>query len=302
MQSSIKPTHPWLKVPFEEYLYLIEAAGYAEKDGKLHPTAAGLLMFGEEPTIVREFPEYFLDYREMLDPVTRWTDRLVSSSGEWTGNVFDFYFRVYNSLIQVLRVPFKMEGGIRIDDTPMHKALREALANCLVNTDYFLPQAVVIKLYPEKIVMENPGSVRCGKQQMLRGGISDPRNKALMKMFNLINIGERAGSGVPDIFSIWYNEGLKTPEVLEKYGPDRTILVLSLEKAISNYNLMDIVSVQEKEVLELLEANSQLSYVEIANALSVSRKTISVRIRSLKEKGYIKRIGSDRKGYWKLSS
>lgn len=34
---------------------------------------------------------------------------------------------------------------------------------------------------------------------MRLGGESDPRNKALMKMFNLINIGERAGSGVPNI-------------------------------------------------------------------------------------------------------
>ena len=35
----------------------IGAAGYGE-DGKLHPTTAGLLMFGEEYHIVREFPEY----------------------------------------------------------------------------------------------------------------------------------------------------------------------------------------------------------------------------------------------------
>ena len=40
-----------------------------------------MLMFGEEYNIVRHFPEYFLDYREMLDPAIRWTDRLQSSSG-----------------------------------------------------------------------------------------------------------------------------------------------------------------------------------------------------------------------------
>ena len=56
----------------------IGAAGVGE-DGKLHPTTAGLLMFGEEYHIVREFPEYFLDYRERLDPTIRWTDRLQSS-------------------------------------------------------------------------------------------------------------------------------------------------------------------------------------------------------------------------------
>lgn len=27
-------------------------------------------------------------------------------------------------------LPFKMEGGARVDDTSVHQALREALANC----------------------------------------------------------------------------------------------------------------------------------------------------------------------------
>lgn len=75
--------------------------------------------------------------------------------------------------------------------------------------------------------MENPGYIRTGKDQMLKGGISDPRNKALMKMFNMIGIGERAGSGVPDIFAVWQKEGWEAPDVEEQYNPDRTILTLA---------------------------------------------------------------------------
>ena len=51
---------------------------------------------------------------------------------------------------------------------------------------------------------------------ILRGGISDPRNKTLMKMFNMIGIGERAGSGVPDIFAVWESQGWKAPVVEEQ--------------------------------------------------------------------------------------
>ena len=72
--------------------------------------AAGLLMFGEEYKILYEFPEYFLDYREVLDPTIRWTDRLQSSSGDWTGNLFDFFFRVYGKLVKDLKIPFKLDG------------------------------------------------------------------------------------------------------------------------------------------------------------------------------------------------
>ena len=129
-----------------------------------------------------------------------------------------------------LKIPFKLEGITRIDDTPVHKALREALANCLVNTDFFVPRGVVIRKNANSIIIENPGYIRTGKDQMLKGGISDPRNKALMKMFNMIGIGERAGSGVPDIFAVWESQGWKAPEVEEQYNPDRTILTLSFEK------------------------------------------------------------------------
>ena len=73
--------------------------------------------------------------------------------------------------------PFKLEGITRVDDTPVHKAVREALVNCLVNTDYFLPCGVVIKKEDYKLVMENPGSIRTGKKQMLRGVFRIPEIK-----------------------------------------------------------------------------------------------------------------------------
>ena len=164
-------------------------------------TAAGMLMFGNEYDIIRYFPEYFLDYQEKLEPNIRWTDRLQSSSGEWSGNLCDFYFRVYNKIIKVLKTPFAMEGGNRIDDTPVHKAVREAVANCIIHADYHGTGGIVIKSFADKLIFANPGYIRIGKHQMKLGGDSDPRNKVLMKMFNLINIGERSGSGVPSIFN-----------------------------------------------------------------------------------------------------
>lgn len=88
----------------------------------------------------------------------------------------------------------------------------------------------MVKKEVDSLIIENPGSIRTGKKQMLRGGISDPRNKTLMKMFNLIGIGERAGSGIPDIYQIWEDEGWKTPMVEETYNPDRTRLSLEFVK------------------------------------------------------------------------
>ena len=227
---ALKPAHPFGRLNDSEYLRSIGAAAISNIDKCLHPTAAGMLMFGDEYNIVRHFPEYFLDYREILDPTIRWTDRLQSSSGEWSGNICDFYFRVYNKLVKDIKVPFKTIDGNRIDDTPVHEALREALANCLINADFYGVRGIVVRKGADRIVFENPGYSRTGKQQMKKGGISDPRNKVLMKMFNLINIGERAGSGVPNIFNTWEDQGWVEPVIEEQFDPDRTLLILSFDK------------------------------------------------------------------------
>ena len=226
---SFKSGRPFERLSYDEFLRSVGAAAISQKDGLLHPTGAGLLMFGDEYNIVRYFPEYFLDYRETLDPTIRWIDRVHSSSGEWSGNVCDFYFRVYNKIIKEVKVPFKVVGGIRIDDTPVHRALREALANCLTNADFYGTCGVVVKLEDRRLILENPGYIRVGKKQALLGGKSDPRNKGLMRMFNLIDIGERAGRGVPDIYATWADNGFDAPEIKEEFNPDRTTLILPLD-------------------------------------------------------------------------
>ena len=225
--KTYRPGHVWEELADVEFLYKLGAVGRSS-DGKMHPTAAGLLMFGYEYEIVKEFPAYFLDYQEQFDPNTRWTDRIVSSTGDWSGNVYDFYFRVYNKITQDIKVPFKLEGGDRIDDTPVHKALRDALANCLINADYYGRQGLVIIKKKDVITLSNPGGFRIDVEAAKSGGVSDPRNSTLIKMFNLIDVGERAGSGIPNIFSVWKKQGWSAPVINESFEPDRITLSLTL--------------------------------------------------------------------------
>ncbi|MBQ2454530.1 MAG: putative DNA binding domain-containing protein [Firmicutes bacterium] len=222
-----RPGHVWEQLDDEAFLLRIGAAGIGT-DGEKHPTAAGLLMFGNDYDIVREFNNYFLDYQEQYDTENRWTDRIISSSGDWSGNVYDYFFRVYNKLQLDIKVPFKIEGVSRVDDTPVHMALREALANCLVNADYYGRRGVVVIKRPKIITMANPGTMRIELDAAVSGGVSDPRNNTLLKMFNIIDIGERAGSGIPNIFRVWREQGWSEPMYTESMNPDRTVLSLPL--------------------------------------------------------------------------
>ena len=224
--------HPWSNLKDEEFLIRIGAAAISDTDGKAHPTGAGLLMFGNEYEIVREYPDYFLDFREMVNDITEWTDRIWSTSGDWSGNVFDFYRRIVTRIVQDLKVPFRLEGLYRIDDTPQHKAVREALANCLVNADYYGRGGVVVRKHRDRLVFENPGTIRIGKEKMLEGGLSDPRNSVIIKMFSMLHIGERAGSGIHRIISAWSSAGYENPIIEEQIGNiERTILTLPLTQA-----------------------------------------------------------------------
>ena len=295
--------HPFSRYPNDEYLRSIGAAGISKEDGTLHPTAAGLLMFGNDYDIMQEFPEYFLDYQEHLDPSIRWTDRLESTSGVWSGNIFDFFFRVYNKIAIDLKVPFKLEGIRRVDDTPVHKAVREALVNCLTNADFYIPRGVVIKKDPESLIIENPGSIRTGKYQMLRGGVSDCRNKALMKMFNLLDFGERAGSGVPNILQTWDAQGWKTPEVEELYGPDRTRLTLTLADTEGHNVPQDVPQsvphdLFRKRIVEIILTNPTITQDELAKEYGVSSRTIK---RWMQKMDNISYVGRGSNGHWEIT-
>ncbi len=219
--EAVRPKHPWLGLSFEDLLVKLNAAGRTSGDGELHPTRAGLLMFGFEYEIVREFPDYFLDYREMVEG-SRWADRIVSHDGTWSGNVFDFWLDALPRLTAGLKRPFALDGNLqRIEDTEMHAAVREVFVNALVHADYYGRRGVVVLRYPDRIEIANPGSSRVALDVMVAGGVSDARNPTMMKMFGLLNACEKAGSGFDVMRSAAFAAGANPPEARESFDPDR---------------------------------------------------------------------------------
>ena len=302
-----RPGHVWEALEDEDFLLKLGAVGIGS-DGKKHPTSAGLLMFGNEYDIVREYNSYFLDYQEQYDTDTRWTDRMISSSGDWSGNVYDFYFRVYNKLTQDIKVPFKMEGGTRVDDTSVHQALREALANCLVNADYYGRQGLVIIKKRDSIIMSNPGNFRIEIDTAKSGGVSDPRNGTMLKMFNLIDIGERAGSGIPNIFRVWREQGWTAPVISESFEPDRIMLSLAFKKSDdkkvtikSDDKKVTIKNARQKnEIIMYLTDHASAKNADIAELLGVKSTRVKQLLKELLDEDVIVAEGSNKNRVYKL--
>ena len=286
--------------------------------------------------IVREFPQYFLDYQEKFDSKIRWSDRIVSSSGEWSGNIFDFFFKIATKLTEDIKRPFKLEGIFRVDDTPVHKAIREAFVNTLVNADYYGRQGIVIQKYDDKFVFENPGSFRIPLKDAFDGGISDPSNATILKMFSMIDIGERAGSGIPGIVSVW-EENFKSESVyVQTSNPSRVKTVLDIsslvngdeipsdkdefqainevsnDKSSDNTDFQAINQISsdksnqkqenvEKELLSILADKQEHSVSELAKVVGLSPARTRAIVAELVSKGLISPIGANRNRTYRLA-
>lgn len=224
-----KPGHPYLEQDDLTFLTSLRAWRRDRQTGESGPTLAGVLMFGTWAAIQEACPHYFVDYQERPEAKTerRWVDRLVPD-GTWTGNLFEFYRRVYRKLVADLKVPFALKDGQRQEDTPVHVALREALVNTLVHADYTGRLSVLVVKRPDMFGFRNPGRLRLPLEQVIRGGESDCRNRILHQMFLMIGLGERGGSGMPKIYSGWSSQHWRQPRLREKEEPEQTLLEMHM--------------------------------------------------------------------------
>lgn len=88
--------------------------------------------------------------------------------------------------------------------------------------------SVLVVKRPDMFGFRNPGNMRIPVEQAVKGGESDCRNRIIHQMFLMIGLGERAGSGVPKIYSGWKCGHWRPPALYQKDEPDQTLLELRM--------------------------------------------------------------------------
>jgi len=242
--SSRAPAHPWLAKDDVALLEQLGAWRRDRSDGVEGITLAGLLMFGKTEAIqaAEAVPGFHVDYRERLseDPATRWTDR-VTIDGTWEANLFQFYQQVYARFASDagLKRPFSQDAhGVRPLVTPVHDALQEALVNALIHADYSGQGGIVIDRYADRFEFSNPGTLLVSMEQILRGSVSECRNKSLQRMFQMLGVGDKAGSGIDKIRSSWAAQHWQSPRLEETQRPDRVKLSLPMVSMLPEESLV----------------------------------------------------------------
>jgi predicted HTH transcriptional regulator len=231
--AAVKPGHVWSDLPLPEFMERIGAFGKNREEGRSGIRLAGLLMFGRAEVIRDELPHYMVDYQERPEPKAekRWVDRLVPD-GTWSGNIYDFFRRVYQKLTVDLKVPFQLQDGQRIEDTPVHEALREALVNTLIHADFTGRVSLLVVKRPDMFGFRNPGLMRIPPEQAVLGGDSDCRNRRLQTMFQLVGYGDHAGSGIPKIYHNWDRQRWRRPMLYEHDQPEQTLMELRMTSLV----------------------------------------------------------------------
>ena len=289
---TLKPEHPWNGIGDDEFLRVVGAAVIHE--GQLVPTLAGLLMFGRAYCILSESYNFHLDYREYVSD-DEWSLRITSGDGEWSGNVYDFYIRVMNSLKTVTGRRMEIDDDMRrVEDTQLDKCMREMLVNALVNADYRGRGGILVEWRPRSFSVRNCGTFRIPLETAMAGGVSDPRNQTMATMFSLIGAVEHAGSGIHRILSYCKSLGLPSPAFTEEMEPARVTVRLSLVPSDTDKDILD------GQVVSLLSEDGTLSISAIAERLNVPRSRVVTAVDRLKTSGMLTRVDGTR-GRWVVS-
>ncbi len=297
-----QPRHAWNNLDDMEFLKRIEAYKEDRETGESGFTLAGILMFGNENALHDAVPNYFVDYREKMssDHRVRYTDRLYPD-GTWEPNLFQFFIRVMEKLYHAIPVKFQLEGDGRIDDTPAHESLREAVCNCLIHAQWRMLEGVVIERYPDRLYFSNSGTMLVSVEEFFEGGHSVCRNRILQKMFIVFGRGERLGSGADIISQGWRENGWPEPELREHFGAntDRVELTLKFTR-IAEQNHGSSVESSEK-VKEIMRKNPKVTHKMLAEALGITERGVEKITKRLRESGEIIRHGATKNGYWEVA-
>ena len=265
--------HVWN--PLDDKSFLEKLGGYRKdrRTGVEGLTLAGLMMFGTGQAIREEFSNVFMDYRNETEVTVdiRWNDR-ITYDGTWENNLFNFFSKVTPKLTEDLPKPFKLEGLQRIDETPVHKAIREAFVNLIIHADYLM-DAGTLKIIKKNKSFEftNPGILKLPIEDIFRGGNSKPRNPHMQTMLRMVGFGDNAGSGFPTILATWEKEGWIRPELIENTHLNQVTLVLRMMPAW----LIKLQELEEQIVEKLNTSPEQLQAVKESLEKAIGNVSIS---------------------------
>jgi len=290
--KQFNPSHAYNRLEKEEFLTRLRMVS----DG--HLTYSGLFCLGKEDAVHKQAPAFRVDYLEIpgtsySDAKTRYTYRI-----DELENLWEYYFAIFDRLRRHLDLPFKLTAeGFASEDYPYLDALREALVNMLMHSDYFSPACPRVRVFDDRVEFFNPGALPKPLKKLMEEDISIPRNPIIATFFRVVRLAENAGYGFDKMIDGWTAYTGSPPEF--DAGQDYTKATFYFKKKVGRKwgESGEKIGKTEKSILELASKDPYITIAQLAEQIGVGTTSIENNISKLKEKGLLDRSGT-KGGYW----
>lgn len=188
-------------------------------------------------------------------------------------------------------------------DVPLFEpsAFFEATLNAILHNKWVTGYGPAFTVYSDRLEILSRGPLP--PEQTVVGfyrGDSIPVNKGLAKIINQLHISETSGRGVPKITSFYGEDAI----AIEENSIRVTIpfhFIHSLEvRDTARETVRGKLNKTQKKLLELIRDNPSITRPHLMVELRMGETAVQNNIAYLKKNGYIRRVGSNKNGYWEV--
>ena len=264
-----------------------------------HLTNAGVYLFSKHKPISLKMAVFATEHKDTFLDINR-----------VEGNIFEMIDEAFSYIVKNIRWRVEMSDESvqrkEIPEVPLD-AIRESIINSFAHARYDLPVEHEIDIFSNRISICNPGSFANEFEPIdfyHRDIRSYLRNEVIAKTLYLCKDVEAFGSGIKKIYTLCEDNGITV-----SYLNEETSFTIEFSRVDRNNEpldgringgIKDRITEGELKILSLLSEHPSMTNKELAKASGKSERTVSRLLSLLKGKALIKRIGSNKTGYWKV--
>ena len=304
--------HPWNNMTDEELLKSSHLYGVDRVTGQAGYNLAAIMLLGKDDVIMDVVPAYVTDAILRKINIARYDDREIIKT-----NLIESYEQLIEFGRKHLLDKFFLENTQR--KSLVNIIVREIVANTLIHREYTSTYQAKFIIEKDKLYVENANRATQNAFITPENLEPNPKNPIIASFFRNIGYADQLGSGVRNLYKYSKFYSGKDPEFaegdifritvplddtysfdfeengLQEFGKKTT---QSGQKATQSDEKTTQLSNIEASVLDLIRKNSRISQKELSEILSCNYNTLKYYITRLKEKGYLAREGTSRKGIW----
>jgi ATP-dependent DNA helicase RecG len=212
------------------------------------------------------------------------------------GTVLDLLQRAEDFIKRNTRTAMRI-AGLRREDLPEYPGpvTREALVNALTHRDYFSRDAVLVRIFDDRMEVLSPGNLPMGLDLRHLGTVSRQRNPLTYRMMRDLELVEGLATGIPKMRNAMREAGLPEP-VFEELGSFFRVTLYN--KAWVDARRLNR---RQRQALEHLSRNPSITSRTYGKLAGISRTVAVADLNDMVAKGLIRKVGRTRGAYYELA-